>query len=109
MYKLCFYVPESHLEQTKSAVFNAGAGRLGNYDCCCWQSLGQGQFRPLPGSDPFIGVKDGEKPSPLETVAEYRVELVCEDQYIRAAVTALIDAHPYEEPAYDVWLLDTIV
>ncbi len=55
MYKLCYYVPESHLEVTKQAIFDAGAGRVGNYDCCCWQVRGQGQFRPLPGSQPFIG------------------------------------------------------
>jgi len=100
MYKLAFFVPESHLEAVKQAVFATGAGRIGNYDCCAWQTLGQGQFRPLPGSQPFIG-EQGE----VETVSEYRVELVCEDGLIRQAVKALIDAHPYEEPAYDVWVL----
>ena len=70
MYKLCFYVPESHLEAVKAAVFAAGAGRIGNYDSCCWEVLGQGQFRPLTGSDPFIG-RQGE----VERVAEYRVEM----------------------------------
>lgn len=97
MYKLCFYVPESHLAIVKQAVFVVGAGRIGDYDQCCWQVLGQGQFRPLPGSDPFIG-SQGD----IETVAEYRVELVCEDRIIKAAVAALRAAHPYEEPAYDV-------
>jgi hypothetical protein len=97
VYKLSFYVPESHLEQVKSAVFNTGAGRIGNYDSCCWQVLGQGQFRPLPGSKPFLGRQDE-----VERVAEYRVEMVCESQCLRAAVAALLDAHPYEEPAWDV-------
>lgn len=97
MYKLCFYVPESHLESVKAAVFAAGAGRIGAYEACCWQIKGQGQFRPLPGSNPFIGNHDE-----LETVAEYRVELVCADEHIHAAVAALKQAHPYEEPAYDV-------
>lgn len=100
MYKLAFFVPETHLEAVKQAVFATGAGRIGNYDCCAWQTLGQGQFRPLPGSQPFIG-EQGK----VETVAEYRVELVCENDLIRRAVKALIDAHPYEEPAYDVWAL----
>ena len=59
MYKLCFYVPESHLEQVKGAVFAAGAGRIGAYDNCCWQVSGLGQFRPLPGSDPYLG-REGE-------------------------------------------------
>lgn len=97
MYKLCFYVPESHLDVVKQSVFKAGAGKIGDYDQCCWQVLGQGQFRPLAGSNPFIG-SQGE----IETVAEYRVEMVCEDTLIAAAVTALREAHPYEEPAYDV-------
>lgn len=102
MYKLCFYVPESHLEEVKLAVFNTGAGRIGDYDNCCWQVLGQGQFRPLVGSRPFLGRQDT-----VETVAEYRVELVCEAQYVRAAVAALVGAHPYEAPAWDVVALVT--
>ncbi|HBM22588.1 MAG TPA: NGG1p interacting factor NIF3, partial [Alcanivorax sp.] len=55
VYKLCFYVPEEHAEAVKNAVFEAGAGRIGNYDCCSFQVAGQGQFRPLEGSDPYIG------------------------------------------------------
>jgi hypothetical protein len=47
--KIEFYVPETHLEQVKSAMFSAGAGRVGDYDCCAWQTLGQGQFRPQDG------------------------------------------------------------
>ena len=97
MYKLCFYVPESHLEQVKTAVFAAGAGRIGDYDSCCWQVLGQGQFRPLAGSTPFLGRQDE-----VEPVDEYRVELVCEASCIKAAVEAMIAAHPYEEPAWGV-------
>ncbi len=99
MYKLCFYVPESHLEVVKQAVFDAGGGRIGDYDRCCWQVLGQGQFRPLPGADPFIG-----KPGEVEQVPEYRVELVCDKAHIREVLAALLAAHPYEEPAYDVLL-----
>ena len=102
MYKLCFYVPESHLEQVKAAVFAAGAGRIGDYDSCCWQVQGQGQFRPLAGSDPFLG-RRGE----VEQVVEYRVELVCEAGRIKAAVEAMLAAHPYEEPAWDVMALVT--
>ncbi|NIB43014.1 NGG1p interacting factor NIF3 [Pseudomaricurvus alkylphenolicus] len=97
MYKLCFYVPETHLEPVKTALFAVGAGRIGDYDSCCWQTLGQGQFRPLEGSQPFIG-QSGQ----VEQVAEYKVELVCADDLIRQAVAALKQAHPYEEPAYDV-------
>ena len=97
MFKLVFFVPASHVESVKHAVFAAGAGRIGDYDHCAWQVLGEGQFRPLPGSNPFIGSQDI-----LEKVPEYRVELVCADACIADAVAALKAAHPYEEPAFDV-------
>ncbi len=103
MYKLCFYVPEDYLEAVKAAVFVAGAGKIGDYDSCCWQTQGQGQFRPLGGSQPFIG-QHGQ----IETVVEYKVEMVCEDALIEQVLTALVKAHPYEEPAYDVWRLESI-
>jgi hypothetical protein len=101
MYKLCFYVPATHLDAVKSAVFATGAGRIGDYDSCCWQVLGCGQFRPLAGSSPFVGAEGR-----VETVAEYKVEMVCGDELIVAAVNALKAAHPYEEPAYQVWRLE---
>lgn len=102
MYKLGFYVPPAALEEVKQAVFAAGAGRVGNYDCCCWQILGEGQFRPGLGSNPHIGSTGS-----LEKVEEYRVELVCEDALIESALRALKSAHPYEEPAYDVVRLES--
>jgi structural hemagglutinin/hemolysin toxin protein RtxA len=101
MYTLCFYVPASSLETVKAAVFAAGAGRIGNYDHCCWATEGQGQFRPLAGSNPAIGVQ-GE----IEQLREYRVEMVCEEKSVRAVVDALIAAHPYEEPAWH--MLETV-
>ncbi len=100
MYKLCFYVPEDQLENVKAAVFAAGAGRIGDYDSCCWQSAGEGQFRPLAGATPFVGEHDT-----LTRVPEYKVELVCDEAQIRPAIAALKLAHPYEEPAYNVILL----
>lgn len=103
MYKLCFYVPESHLESVKQAVFEAGAGAIGEYRDCCWQVKGQGQFRPMAGSQPFLGEQ-----GVLERVEEYRVEMVCADDRIRQAVAALRCAHPYEEPAFDCWLLASV-
>lgn len=103
MYKLCFFVPEACLEPVKQAVFAAGGGRIGDYEHCCWQVLGQGQFRPGEAADPFTG-----QPGRLEMVAEYRVELVCTDALIFDVVAALKRAHPYEEPAYDVWRLADI-
>jgi hypothetical protein len=103
LFKLCFYVPVENAEQVKAAVFAAGAGRIGNYDCCAWQVLGQGQFRPLSGSNPHIGQLDQ-----IEQVAEYRVEMVCEEARLQPALAALRHAHPYEEPAIDVWRLEAL-
>lgn len=102
MVKLNFFVPESHLEVVKAALFAAGAGKIGDYDSCCWQTLGTGQFRGLEGSDPFLGEKGG-----IESFPEYKVELVCEDELIRDVVAALKAAHPYEEPAFDVIRLES--
>lgn len=103
MYKLAFFVPMEDAESVKEAVFRSGAGRIGDYEACCFQTPGTGQFRPLDGADPHIG-EVGE----LERVEELKVELVCEDSLIHAAVAALKLAHPYEEPAYEVWRLEDI-
>lgn len=97
MYKLTVFIPESHVEIVKAALFEAGAGRIGNYSHCSWQVLGQGQFKPLAGNHAFIGETDK-----LETVAEWRVEMVVANDAINAVLQALKSAHPYETPAYDV-------
>ncbi len=101
MYKLTVYIPETHLEQVKAALFKAGAGCYKGYDCCCWQVLGQGQFRPLAGSAPFTG-EDGT----VAVVPEYRVEMVCADDRRDAVVSALCASHPYEVPAFDLLRVD---
>lgn len=99
--KLCFYVPETHVNLVKEAVFAAGTGRQGNYDYCCWQTLGTGQFRPLPGSSPHLGEQHS-----LTMVSEYKVELLCEEKIITAVIKVLKQAHPYEEPAFDITRLE---
>ncbi len=96
MYKLTVYIPEAYLEPVKDALFAAGAGRYAAYDRCCWQVLGQGQFRPLAGSDPFVGRTGVE-----ERVPEFRVEMLCAEETVAAVTAALRAAHPYEEPAFD--------
>jgi len=101
MYKICVTIPETHLQQVKEALFSAGAGRIGNYDSCCWQVLGEGQFRALEGSAPYIGQQ-----GLVEMLAEYKIELVCEDHLVTQAIAAMKQAHPYETPAYDVWKLE---
>jgi hypothetical protein len=101
MFKLCFFVPESHLETVKSALFAAGAGRIGAYDSCCWQVLGEGQYRPLKGSQPFLG-QQGQ----VNRLAEWKVEMVVADELVDASIAALRQAHPYETPAFELWALD---
>ena len=101
MYKISVFVPDNDAERVKQSMFDAGAGKIGDYDCCCWQTSGQGQFRPLEGSSPTIGQRDR-----IETVAELKIEMVCPDDRIREVVAALKHSHPYEEPAYDVWKLE---
>ncbi len=98
MYKLCFFVPEDCKEEVKKAVFASGAGKIGLYDQCCFETTGRGQFRALTGSNPTLG-----EHNQLEYVTEVKVEMVVDDEIISQALRALIDAHPYEEPAYDVF------
>ena len=103
MYKICVYVPENSVEKVKSALFETGAGRIGNYDRCCWQTDGTGQFRPLQNSNPAIGSQNK-----LEQVNEVKIELVCEDDLVKSAILAMKLSHPYEEPAYDVCKLENL-
>ncbi len=95
MIHLAFYVPKTHLEVVKEAVFKAGAGRIGNYDYCSFEIEGLGQFRPLKGSQPFLGNQDK-----IEKVLEVKVEVVCEENLLQQIVESLKAAHPYETPAY---------
>ena len=102
--QLVFYVPAEHAEAVKDAVFAAGGGRIGNYDRCSWQTLGTGQFRPLPGSHPFLG-QTGD----VEPVQELRVELVVPEPALAEVVEALLAAHPYETPAYSFWPINRLL
>jgi hypothetical protein len=95
MIHISFYVPVKDAEKVKDAMFQAGGGKIGNYDYCSFEVKGQGQFRPLPGSHPTIGSE-----CKLETVEELKVEMVCEDDLAEAVITALKKSHPYETPAY---------
>ena len=98
LYKIEYYVPGSHLEATKKALFDAGAGHIENYDSCCWETIGIGQFRPLAGSTPYSG-----KTGLIEKAKEYKIELICEGKKLKVAINAMILAHPYETPAYNYW------
>lgn len=99
MFTLVFYIPETHLESVKEAVFAAGAGVQGEYQRCCWQVLGQGQFEPMSGAQPFIG-----QANKLEQLPEWRVEMLVQEAALEAVIQAFKQAHPYEEPAYAVYV-----
>lgn len=94
-YHLAFYVPEDHLEPVLEAIFAAGAGRYKDYDKCAWTTRGQGRFRPLENSDPYIGRQMEDT-----KVDEIKVECMVKKEYAEAVKEAMIKAHPYEEPAY---------
>jgi len=102
LYQISFYVPKTHCEQVKKAMFKAGAGILGNYQECSWQVEGEGQFRPLSGSDPFLG-----EAGALEKVPEYKVEMLCHKEKIESTIKALKGSHPYEVPAYAVIAIES--
>ncbi|MCH4248247.1 MAG: NGG1p interacting factor NIF3 [Acinetobacter populi] len=96
MLKLIYYVPESHLEATKTAIFQVGAGGIGDYRECAWQVKGSGQFKPINQATPFIG-----EVGKLECVEEWRVETIVHEHDAFAVKQALQHSHPYEEPAFE--------
>jgi hypothetical protein len=96
-YKLSFYVPIDHAEKVKEAIFLAGAGRQGEYDQCCFETKGVGQFRPLKNAKPFVG-----EVSTLEKVEELKVEVLVNKSELKGVIKNLLTAHPYEEPAFDI-------
>jgi structural toxin protein (hemagglutinin/hemolysin) RtxA len=100
LYLIGFYVPKTHLETVKNALFTVGAGRFKNYKNCCWQTKGIGQFYSNAKSKPYLG-----KVGKLTRVIEYKAEMICEQKYLKKALAALKATHPYEEPAYQVILL----
>jgi structural hemagglutinin/hemolysin toxin protein RtxA len=97
MMMLSFYVPEDKVEGVKEALFSVGAGKIGHYDCCSFEYLGTGQFRPLSGSHPYLG-----RENQIERVRELKVEMVFEDDLLDKVVSTLKMAHPYETPAFFV-------
>lgn len=96
--KISVFVPLDFAEKVRGAMAQAGAGKLGAYDGCAFEAPGKGYFRPLEGANPFIG-KQG-KP---ECVDEIRIEAVCAPEKVKKVITAMLEAHPYEVPAYDIF------
>ncbi len=98
--KLVWFVPREALAATRDAVFEAGAGRIGDYERCSWYAAGTGTFLGGEGTDPSVGQRGRE-----ERVAELRVETIVPAELVAQVVAALRAAHPYEEPAFDVYPL----
>lgn len=101
--KLVTFVPEEAVEKVSSALFSAGAGWIGNYSSCSYRSVGTGTFYGEPGTLPAVG-QSGR----LEQVTEIRLETVVPLPRVEAVVAALRQAHPYEEPAFDLVSLGTV-
>lgn len=98
--KIVVFIPVDHLEAVRSAMATAGAGHIGNYSHCFFTSSGEGSFKPLEGSNPYIG-----KQGILEKVGEYRLETIVPATLLKKVVSAMLKAHPYEEVAYDIYNL----
>lgn len=97
------YVPFSHADAVRVALAKGGAGAIGEYTVCSFSATGEGRFLPGASAHPTIG-----QPGVPQVVDEVRVEVVCPKATARVAVQAMLDAHPYEEPAwhaYDILLL----
>lgn len=101
MYKFIFFTPLESAESVKNAVFETGAGSIGNYKKCSFESEGTGQFLPVEGASPSLGKVDS-----LEKVRELRVEILCSEEQLSKAIRAMIKAHPYEDPAWEVVRLE---
>lgn len=99
--KFVVFVPEEALESVRRAMARAGAGRLGDYAECSFRTPGTGTFRPLPGARPHTGAV-GE----VEHTPEYRLEATVPEADLETVVSAVLEVHPYEEVAYDVYVLE---
>lgn len=98
--KIVVYVPEDNAANIRKVLAENGAGHIGNYDYCSFSAKGIGRFRPLKGANPAIG-KQGK----VEEVKEERVEAIVPEEKIEKLLKKVIDAHPYEEPAIDIYPL----
>jgi hypothetical protein len=96
--KLVVFVPREALDPVRDALFAAGAGRIGEYSRCSWYAQGTGTFLGGAGTDPSVGEAGRE-----ERVAELRLETVYPVEQEADVVRALREAHPYEEPAFDIY------
>ncbi|WP_145523462.1 Nif3-like dinuclear metal center hexameric protein [Virgibacillus sp. SK37] len=98
--KIVVYVPKTHEEEIRNALSDSGAGHIGNYSHCTFQTKGEGIFKPLEGTNPYIGTTNQ-----LELVDEVRIETILPEEKLNKVISSILKAHPYEEPAYDIYPL----
>lgn len=98
--KLVVFVPELHLDSVRSAIWEAGAGAIGNYSECSFSVGGEGTFNPNGDSNPFVGEKGS-----LHSESERRLEVILPKRQEKRVLKALLESHPYEEVAYDLYSL----
>lgn len=99
--KLIVFVPEGYEEIVREAMCTAGAGHIGMYSNCSFSTKGKGTFLPLEGTKPFIGVINE-----LETTNEVRVETIVPESILNNVIKTMVEAHPYEDPAYDIYNIE---
>lgn len=99
--KLVTFCPSSHATKVRQAIFDAGAGKIGNYDCCSYNTSGEGSFRALEGTNPYVGEKNQ-----IHFENETRIEVILPNYLEKKVVNAMIEAHPYEEVAFDLYPLN---
>jgi dinuclear metal center YbgI/SA1388 family protein len=100
IFKLAVYVPEQYQEPLQEALFQAGAGKIGNYSETSFSLSGEGSFKPLEGTNPFLG-QTGKR----EFVDEIKIETVFYERNLSKIIKAIHQNHPYEEPVYDIYQL----
>lgn len=98
--KLSVFVPQTHLQVVQEALFNAGAGNIGNYSECSFYSTGMGTFKGNEKSNAFVGEVGKQHQEP-----EYKLEVLVDDARLNNVISAMLKAHPYEEVAYDVYAI----
>ena len=96
-FKLEIFIPETHFAELRKALQSVDAGHIGNYDCCLSYSRVTGTWRPLPGTDPFIGDE-----GVISEEEELKVEVTVKGERLDETVAAIKDVHPYEEPVINV-------
>ncbi|GAA0602284.1 Nif3-like dinuclear metal center hexameric protein [Virgibacillus siamensis] len=99
--KVTVYVPNTHADEVRNAISESGAGHIGNYSHCTFQTSGQGTFMPLEGTNPYIGTANE-----LEFVDEVKIESIVPQPKLAPVLNAITTSHPYEEPAYDIYPME---